>query len=287
MTKYDVGILGAGRMGSAFVRHFEAQGLEVAIWNRSFEKAEELASPKVTALLAVDELLNDSGLVINQLSSYENLEEILRGWQSRSAIDLLNLSTGAPGEVSGVLSLLPEGSRYLDGANGNFPQDIGSQRGFIAFAGSVQLWQEYQEQLASLCGEVFYLSEDPALSNVLDTGFVGLFEIPTMVAFIESANYMARNGISDEIVRKLVEIQARDLAPVLRQIFDERGSRASSGTASVDTYRIAGQTYLTTASGSGRVPKQLQAAQAVLVDAAAAGLGEMGIASLRDAAPES
>ena len=280
MAKYDVGILGAGRMGAAFVRHFAAQGLDVAVWNRSPDKAEALVSPKVTALSAADELLDQADLVINLVSGYENLERILRGRQSRSPIDLLNLSTGTPGEALAMLSALPEGSRYLDGANLNFPQDIGSERGFIGFAGSAQLWHEHRELFASLSGDTAYLSDDASSANVLDAGYVGIFEIPSIVAFLESADYLAGNGISDDVVQKLIDVQARNLGGVLREVFAERSTGVSPGSAALGTYGLAAQLYRETVGKAGHFPKQLAAARTALDGAIAAGLGESSIAAL-------
>jgi choline dehydrogenase-like flavoprotein len=51
---YDVAVIGCGLMGSALARTFARNGLSVAVWNRTPERAEALAGKGISAVRAVD-----------------------------------------------------------------------------------------------------------------------------------------------------------------------------------------------------------------------------------------
>lgn len=209
-------------------------------------------------------VLQRSSLVISLLTGYENLLEILEQRTGSAPVDLVNLSTGAPDDAAKVQSSLGQGSRYLDGANLSFPQYIGTDRGSIFLAGSEELWTERQDDLAQLVGEVAYLSDDVSQPNVLDTGYVGLLEIPSLVAFAECAAYWAKSGISTEVTRKMIHFFSREMGSVLEQVLDERGNDFVSESASSGTYLAAIHEFLDTIKKADMSPRQLLAAHDAL-----------------------
>ncbi len=65
---YKVAILGTGKMGSAMARELSSAGAEIALWNRSRQKAEdlalELANPLVKVAATVAEAFLDTDIAI-------------------------------------------------------------------------------------------------------------------------------------------------------------------------------------------------------------------------------
>src|SRR4051794_4046065 len=52
-STYDVAVVGCGLMGAALARRFAASGLRVAAWNRTYSRAEALASDGVIPVESV------------------------------------------------------------------------------------------------------------------------------------------------------------------------------------------------------------------------------------------
>src|SRR5829696_3131883 len=102
-----VGILGAGRMGSAMGRAIRAAGHELVIWNRSAEKAAELARevggsaverPRdVSAVAAVAISMLADGQAVDGV--YGGTDGLIAG--ASPATVLVDCSTVAPATIRG------------------------------------------------------------------------------------------------------------------------------------------------------------------------------------------
>ncbi len=75
-----VGVVGLGRMGSPIASNLAAAGFEVAVWNRSFAKAEALAESAGVAVFGTPrELAEASDVVISMLSDDAASAAVHRG----------------------------------------------------------------------------------------------------------------------------------------------------------------------------------------------------------------
>ncbi|QGU10241.1 NAD-binding protein [Leclercia sp. J807] len=76
-SEMRIGLLGTGLMGQPVARRLVAAGYPVAVWNRSQEKALQLASAGVKIEQSASQLLADSELIICLLSDATACDEVI------------------------------------------------------------------------------------------------------------------------------------------------------------------------------------------------------------------
>ena len=74
----DIGIIGIGLMGRAFVERYVAQGFTVRVYNRSPDNISDLDKDSVTVCDSVDELISQSDTIILMASNAEAINDVLR-----------------------------------------------------------------------------------------------------------------------------------------------------------------------------------------------------------------
>ena len=74
----DIGIIGIGLMGHAFVERFLSQGFTVRIFNRSQNNIKDLADNDVIVCATVDELISLSSTIILMVSDADAINNLLR-----------------------------------------------------------------------------------------------------------------------------------------------------------------------------------------------------------------
>jgi len=132
-----VGFLGLGLMGAPMARRLVAAGHEVAVWNRTAQKAEELAGDGAEVASTPAEAAAGREAVITMLTDRDALEAVLFGDDGAagglgSGSLLLDMSTVGPDAVRTVASRLPDGVDYVDApVTGSTPR---------AEAGELTIW---------------------------------------------------------------------------------------------------------------------------------------------------
>jgi len=74
----DIGIIGIGLMGRAFVERFLEQGLTVRMYNRTADTIRDLGKDGVMICDSVDDLVSQSDTIILMASHYNAINDILR-----------------------------------------------------------------------------------------------------------------------------------------------------------------------------------------------------------------
>lgn len=74
----DIGIIGIGLMGHAFVERFLSQGFTVRVFNRSRDSIKDLDNSGVIVCTTAEELINSSGTIILMLSDAAAINDLLR-----------------------------------------------------------------------------------------------------------------------------------------------------------------------------------------------------------------
>jgi 3-hydroxyisobutyrate dehydrogenase-like beta-hydroxyacid dehydrogenase len=117
MTK--VGFLGLGLMGSPMARRLLAAGHDVAVWNRTAEKARTLAADGAEVGSTPAEAAAGREAVITMLADAGALESVLFGDQGaaaelRAGSLLIDMSTVGRDAVLDVAGRLPDGVDFVD-----------------------------------------------------------------------------------------------------------------------------------------------------------------------------
>jgi len=211
----DVSVIGCGNMGSALIEALWDAGNEVAVWNRTREKAEALAGPRVSVADSVGEALTASPVTLISVTDYGATREVLDGEDDRLAgSTLIQLSNGTPDAARAMAERVTRADGdYLDGTVFSYPKAVGTEQLFIMYSGDAEVFEAHEELLERLGGTASYLSEDPGATSALDLAAVP----PAMLmanAIWQGAKICEIEGVPfetfAEVVRNLVPAIAED-----------------------------------------------------------------------------
>ena len=195
----DIGIIGIGLMGKAFVERFLSQGYTVRIYNRTSEKIKDLTDSGAIICDTVDDLISASATIIlmvsnaeaiNKLLPLEDEEEKLQGKtflqmatispdQSRD-LDSVIASRGGEYLEAPVLGSIPEAKTgtliiMAGGTRNAFErvlpilQTLGTAPRYIGDTGSAAALKLSMNQLIASLTAGFSLSLGYAIKNGVDT----------------------------------------------------------------------------------------------------------------------
>jgi 3-hydroxyisobutyrate dehydrogenase-like beta-hydroxyacid dehydrogenase len=92
----QVAVVGCGFMGSALARTLAERGCSVTVWNRTHERAGELASERIRAVQKICEAVADAQVVLACLADYEVAYAALAPVEDWGDTVLVNLASGIP-----------------------------------------------------------------------------------------------------------------------------------------------------------------------------------------------
>ena len=198
----EIGIIGIGLMGHAFVERFLSQGHKVSVFNRSPEKIADLAGKDVTVYGCADELIDACDTIILMLSDADAIYELLQldnksqvsnklqhktilqmatisPSQSRQTGEAINASGGyyleapvlgsLPEAKSGTLIIMAGGSKEVFDAALPMLKVLGSAPRYVGDTGSAAALKLAMNQLIASLTAGFSLSLGYALKNGVDT----------------------------------------------------------------------------------------------------------------------
>ena len=198
----DIGIIGIGLMGHAFVERFLSQGYKVSVFNRTPEKIADLAVMDVTIYSSADELIGACSTIILMLSDADAINRQLHldnenpadnklqdktilqmatisPSQSRQVGDAIHAAGGhyleapvlgsLPEAKSGTLIIMAGGSKEVFDTTLPILKVLGSAPRYIGETGSAAALKLAMNQLIASLTAGFSLSLGYALKNGVDS----------------------------------------------------------------------------------------------------------------------
>ena len=117
----NIGIIGIGLMGRAFVERFLSQGHTVSVFNRTREAVKDLEESGVSVCDSVDELVGSSDIVILMVSNADAIRGVLsldQPAEQAPALEgkiVLQMATISPGQSIAIEDAVTSlGGRYLE-----------------------------------------------------------------------------------------------------------------------------------------------------------------------------
>ncbi len=198
----NIGIIGIGLMGHAFVDRFLSQGHKVSVFNRTPEKITDLADKEVTIYTSADDLISACNTIILMLSDADAINRLLQldndglvasklqgktilqmatisPSQSRQIAEAINASGGhyleapvlgsLPEAKSGTLIIMAGGSKEVFDTVLPTLKVLGSAPRHIGDTGAAAALKLAMNQLIASLTAGFSLSLGYALKNGVDT----------------------------------------------------------------------------------------------------------------------
>jgi 3-hydroxyisobutyrate dehydrogenase len=162
-----IAFLGTGLLGSAFVEAASRRGEEIAVWNRTTEKARALEPLGVRVASSPAEAVIGASrvhLVLRDDAVVENVIAALRPGLDSNTIIVDHTTTQPALTAKRAQRLRGEGVRYLHCPVFIGPDAARQQKGTILVAGPKTLYDEVQAALRRMAEKVEYLGERPELA---------------------------------------------------------------------------------------------------------------------------
>jgi 3-hydroxyisobutyrate dehydrogenase-like beta-hydroxyacid dehydrogenase len=204
-----ISILGLGQMGRKLAALYAEAGFEVIVWNRTPRSVE--LHPSVRHAKSAAEAFEQSVISMICVSTNDAVVDVLNALHhSRSTGKILiNFTTGSPGEVRGIESMLNEfGVGYLNGAIQVAPDQMGLPDTTILMAGSKLVFEETKDMLTILGGNIIFLSENASASPAMDMATLSWVQA-SYLGMIYGVALCEKEGIKLEDYSRIIA----DIAP--------------------------------------------------------------------------
>jgi len=158
----SLGWVGAGRMGHALVSRLLSAGHEVAVYNRTREKAVDLVDIGATLVDSVADLA-DRDIVFTMVAGSADVEEVVEALLSRPGVQpglIVDSTTISPIGAERIRARAAErGTAMLAAPVSGNPKVAASGRLTIAASGPADAWELARPYLELLCRKVTYVGE--------------------------------------------------------------------------------------------------------------------------------
>lgn len=159
-----IAFLGAGLMGSGFIRKLLAEGHEVSVWNRSYAKAKALEAEGAKAFTDAAEAVRGAQRVQLSLADDASVDaalEPLAGVIDRETWIIDHTTTATTPTRDRAARWLERGYRFVHAPVFMGPANAQEGTGLIILSGSQALCDAVTPMLQTMCTKVVYLGEQP------------------------------------------------------------------------------------------------------------------------------
>lgn len=195
----EASVIGCGRMGSALIQTLAAADTQVTIWNRTREKADALAGPRVTVADTVREVLSASPTTIICISNYEDTQSLLDDHESHLQESMvIQLCSGRPDEAEALSErVTAAGGRYVDGSIMAPPGAVGTDDLLVFYSGDAEAFEQARPLVETFGGTASFVSEEPRGASVREWA-LGVPYSAMMVGLSLGGMVCEREGVSLE-----------------------------------------------------------------------------------------
>ncbi len=273
-----VAFYGAGMLGSAMIRGMLDRGMQVRVWNRSFDRAEELRADGAEPVNDPPEAARGAQRVHLCLSDDASVDSVLNDALSgiEKTTPIVDHTTVLPQRVAErAQRLLDLGYGFIHAPVFMGPPMARKSHGVMLASGDTTTFERVRDPLQAMCSELQYLGERPDSAAIYK--LMGNAMILAVVG-----------GINDML--RIAEVQglSREQAYSLFDFYDpssqikNRGKRMVAGNyeaawrldmAHKDAVLMQG------AAHHERLPV-VDALEALMRDASARGLGDLDLAAI-------
>lgn len=230
-----IGFIGLGNMGAGMAANLVRAGHEVAVWNRSAQKAAALVAQGAVLEATPRAAAAGRGVVLTMLADDAALESVLTGADGLLAglapgalhVSMSTISVGAAEHVAALHA--ERGQRLVSAPVFGRPDAAAAAKLFIVAAGAAADVETAKPLFECIGQRVFHLGENPAAANLVK--LCGNFMILAAVEAMAESMTLARKGGVD--ARQLLEVLTGTL-------FDTPLYRNYGAALAADRFKPAG-----------------------------------------------
>jgi 3-hydroxyisobutyrate dehydrogenase-like beta-hydroxyacid dehydrogenase len=192
-----IGFIGLGNMGAGIAANLLRAGHEVAVWNRSPQKARSLIDQGAVPAKSPGGAASEREIVMTMLGSEGLLDGLRRG---ALHVSLSTISVAAAERTARLHA--ERGQRFLSAPVFGRPEAAEAAKLFVVAAGTRAAFDAASTALGAISQRVFYIGETPSSANLVK--LCGNFAILSAIeAMAEAMTLAQKGGVSK---RQLLEI---------------------------------------------------------------------------------
>ncbi|MFC7964900.1 FAD-dependent oxidoreductase [Streptomyces cinereoruber] len=287
-TERDVAVIGNGLMGASIARALARSGWRVTAYDPDTARARVLATelPGIRAEADLGTAVASAPLVLTCAPSYEAVLrslECVGDWNGKT---LVNTGTSSTAEAEHAAAWAArKGVPYLDAAILCFPQDIGTERGYVLFSGNPGAWTRHEELIAAFGPATRFISEQAQAASAVDLTIVGGVYVAALAAYVDAAAYAHSQGVSGDVLDEATDKVLAALKDGAKEAVAAIGSGDfTTDQATLSVFTHGGETCLDGMRDAGFAANVLESAVRNLKTAEAAELGRSGFYALAQVA---
>jgi 3-hydroxyisobutyrate dehydrogenase-like beta-hydroxyacid dehydrogenase len=242
----DVSVIGTGAMGSALVEVLVASGAEVTVWNRTKEKAEALAGPRVRLAESVAEALTSSPLTVVSVSDHELARSLVdeAGMELEGKV-VASTSFVTPDQARAFDTAVgAAGGDYLDLTISAYPSQVRSGAGVFFVSGDRAAYEAHRE-LFERIGRASYVDDAPAAAYISEMAVV-LAYAPMAVGLLQGLRICEFHDLSREWFKETVlELYPFHIRSLLERVTEKADPLGIDVEASVNVMADGAAEYAT------------------------------------------
>jgi 3-hydroxyisobutyrate dehydrogenase-like beta-hydroxyacid dehydrogenase len=215
-----IGFIGLGQMGAGIAANLLRAGHDVAVWNRSPQKARSLIDQGAVSAKSPGDAASEREIVMTMLADDVALEQVLAGSEGlieglrRGALHV-SLSTISVAAAERTARRHAErDQRFLSAPVFGRPDAAQAAKLFVVAAGTRAAFDAASAALGAISQRVFYIGDTPSSANLVK--LCGNFAILSAIEAMAEAMTLAQKGGVPK--RQLLEIFTNTLfdAPLYR-----------------------------------------------------------------------
>lgn len=199
----DVSVIGLGDMGTAIGRALVSAGLAVTVWNRSAAKEAPLVSMGATAATSAGAAIAASPVTALCVSDYAATAALIEGAALRDRL-LMQFASGTPAQARSMEARVRQGGgRYIDGAIGAWPRQIGSPEASFTLSGSADDFAAARPVLELLGGQSTHVGSDVGHAKAYANAGLAYFA-GHWIGFAQGASISQSEGLDPAVLGEML-----------------------------------------------------------------------------------
>lgn len=193
-----IGFLGLGQMGSGMAANLLRAGHEVAVWNRSPQKAEPLVAQGAVLARTARDAASGRDVIMSMLADDAALEQVLLGNEGvfegspRGALHISSSTIAVATADRAADQHAARGLRFLSAPVFGRPQAAAAAKLFVVAAGASSDYAAASALFPAISQKVFYIGEKPSAANLVK--LCGNFTILAAIETFAEAMTLAQKG---------------------------------------------------------------------------------------------
>ena len=172
----ELTLVGLGAMGSAIARTIIDNQCDLTVWNRSPDKAHNVAALGASCAESLKQAIEASPRIMVCIHGYTATRALLNDPEITPLLigrTIIQMSTGTPAEARGAEAWINgHGGHYLDCSIMVYSQTVGAAEGQLLVAGPREVYDDCAPYIGHLGGDVRYLGATIGAAATLDLAVV-------------------------------------------------------------------------------------------------------------------